>query len=940
MSVADLDALPVAHRALHDDLAARLPPGRLVADPLRLFALGTDASFYRLTPKLAVLVRSATEVAEVLRAAGRRRLPVTFRAAGTSLSGQAVTDSVLVVLAGGFRGREVLDGGARVRLEPGVVGAEANQLLAPHGVKLGPDPASMGACMVGGIAANNASGMCCGTAQNSYRTIEAMKLVLWDGSALDTADPASRRAFADAHPEVVAGLAALRDELRGDAALAERVRAKYRIKNTTGYGLNSFLDHHDPVDILLHLMIGSEGTLGFISELTYRTVPDHAHKASALVLYPDIEQAARAVQRLDREVVAAAEIMDRASIRSVEGKPGLPEGLSGLGPDACALLVEVRAAAAAALPAAVDAAVARLQGIPTLAPVAFTSERAAADRLWDVRKGLFPAVGAARRVGTTVVIEDVAFPMEHLAAGTVALQQAFARHGYAEGIIFGHALDGNLHFVFTQDFGDPREVARYRAFLDDVCQMVARRFDGSLKAEHGTGRNMAPFVPLEWGEKATGLMRLVKALLDPHGLLNPGVLLNDDPEVHLKDLKPLPPADGIIDRCIECGFCEPRCPSRDLTATPRQRITVAREVARLRAAGGDPERLSRLQADYRYWGEATCATDGLCATACPVGIDTGAYVKTLRAADRGLLSRTVAGLAAANLGIGSALVRLGLGTAHALGAAGGGRRPSLPRPASAAPYRDVRRGRGREVVYLPACVARTFGPSAGDPEARALADAVRSLLDKADYDVRFPVGLADLCCGLSFESKGFPGLADEKGRELERALLEASDGGRIPVLCDTSPCLQRMRKTLDPRLSMLEPAEFIHDHLADKLAFTRVPGPVALHVTCSSVKLGLGPKLEAVARRCADEVVVPPGIGCCGFAGDRGFTHPELNASALSGLAGALPPGCTEGFSTSRTCEIGLAHHAARPYRSIVFLVDRCTSRPGSTPGPTSRLPG
>jgi len=726
----------------------------------------------------------------------------------------------------------------------------------------------------------------------------------------------------------------------------ERIKRKYRVKNTTGYGLNAFVDFDDPIDILLHLMVGSEGTLAFISELTFRTVVEQASKASALVIYPDIEHAARAVQKLDREVVAAAELMDRASLRAVDGRPGIPPGLAALGPDACALLVEVRAASPAELPAAVDAAVLRLAGVPTLGPVVFTADRAAADKLWDIRRGLFPSVGAARRIGTTVVIEDVAFPMEHLAAGTVELQKAFARHGYAEGIIFGHALDGNLHFVFTQGFDDPREVARYQAFLEDVCQMVARRFDGSLKAEHGTGRNMAPFVELEWGQVAYRAMRRVKALLDPHGLLNPGVIVNDDPKAHLKDLKPLPPADDLIDKCIECGFCEPKCPSRGLTATPRQRITVSREMARLRTSGADPARLARLTEDFRYWGEETCATDGLCATACPVSIDTGSYMKKLRAADRGGLARGVAGLIAGHLAGASAGARAGLAmTAGARAALGDGAvagafkglrvlsggaspvfTPAMPGPARARPYQDVVRGQGRKVVYLPACVSRTFGPAPGDPEDRALADAVRSLLDKAGYDVLFPAGVSSLCCGLAFESKGFPELADQKARELGEALLAASENGAIPVLCDTSPCLQRMKKTLDARLTLLEPAEFIHDHLRDKLAFRREAGPVALHVTCSSTKMGLAGKMEAVARLCAEQVVVPPGVGCCGFAGDRGFSHPELNASALSQLAAGLPAGCREGFSNSRTCEIGLSHHAKRPYRSIVFLVDRCTA--------------
>ena len=699
MNQLDLEALPAPYRALFDELSAALPPDRLVVDPLRLLALGTDASFYRLTPRswrcgCATRPRSSG----CSRPPRSRRLPVTFRAAGTSLSGQAVSDSVLVILSGGFRDREILDAGGRIRLGPGVIGAEANALLAPLGRKIGPDPASIGACMVGGIVANNASGMCCGTAQNSYQTVTAMQLLLADGTRLDSADPASRAAFRAAHPEILDGLAALRDEIRADAALAERIRRKYRIKNTTGYSLNAFVDYRRPDrhppppdgrlggDAGLHLR-GHLPDRGGAGPQGQRAHPLPGHRARR-----PRRAAARPAGgggRRDHGPGLAAEPW-RAGRGCRPAWPG-----SGPRPAPCWSRSAPPRPRAARRHRRRRAAA--LAGVPTLGPVVFTADRAAADRLWDVRRGLFPAVGAARRIGTTVIIEDVAFPMEHLAAGTVELQQAFARHGYAEGIIFGHALDGNLHFVFTQDFGDPAEVARYQAFLDDVCQMVAARFDGSLKAEHGTGRNMAPFVELEWGPAAYSMMKRVKALLDPHGLLNPGVIINDDPRAHLKDLKPLPPADAIIDRCIECGFCEPKCPSRTLTATPRQRITVARELARLRRAGDDAPRLARLAADFRYWGEETCATDGLCATACPVGIDTGEYVKKLRAADRGGLARAVASAVAANLGAVSATIRIGLGALRTLrktGLGGGGAAPPYPGPVHAAPFLDESAGRG------------------------------------------------------------------------------------------------------------------------------------------------------------------------------------------------------------------------------------------------------
>jgi D-lactate dehydrogenase len=939
----DVAALPPAFRSFRQELLSEdLPVERLICDPLRTFALGTDASFYRLVPKVVVEARSAAEVSTVLRAATRHGLGCTFRAGGTSLSGQGVTDAVLIRVTGAFRRAEIRDGGRLIALEPGVIGAEANTLLAPYGRKIGPDPASIGAAMIGGIAANNASGMCCGTAQNSYRTVESMKLVLADGGALDTGSAASRADLAARRPALLEGLTALRAKVLADPDLAALIRRKYAIKNTTGYSLNALVDFEDPFDILQHLVIGSEGTLAFIAEITYRTVEDHPHRASALVFFADMESAARATQRLKTGQVSAVELMDRPSLRAVEGKRGLPPELAGLPPDACALLVEVRGASPAALQERIADATALLDGIATLHPIRFTAVKAEFEALWDVRRGLFPAVGANRRIGTTVVIEDVAFPMEHLAAGVTTLQGLLQEHGYTEGIIFGHALDGNVHFVFTQDFAVPAEVERYRRFLEAVADLVVARFGGSLKAEHGTGRNMAPFVAREWGPAAYDLMQRVKRLFDPSGILNPGVLLNDDPGVHLRNLKPLPETHEIVDRCIECGFCEPRCPSRALTLTPRQRIAVQRELSRLRRTGEDPERARRLEDDFAYQGDETCATDGLCATACPVSIDTGKLIKVLRAEARGptaaRVARTVAGhyggaLAAARTGMAAAdlarsVVGAGAvaGLSRGLHALSGGRIPvwnaHVPRPAPADVLQDVVRGRGRKVIYFPSCITRLWGPARGDADERSVSAAMLSILEKAGYDVLFPRAQRSLCCGLTFDSKGFPDLADEKCRELEAALRERA-GGDAPVLCDTSPCVQRMRAHFDPGLTVYEPAEFIHRFLMDKLRFVKKAGTVAVHVTCSMTKMGTAASLQALAQACAEKVVAPA-TGCCAFAGDRGLTHPELNASALAGLKDAVH-GCEAGYSNSRGCEIGLSHHGGIAYQSIVYLVDRCT---------------
>jgi len=903
-----------------------LPAARVVTDDLRRLAYGTDASFYRLVPEAVAIVDSEDDVRHVLAAARACGWPVTFRAAGTSLSGQAISDGVLALVGEGFDSCEIVSGGAVVRVGAAVVGAEVNRRLAPFGRKIGPDPASINACKVGGIAANNASGMCCGTAQNSYHTLEGMRVMVADGTVLDTEDPSSVSAFRASHASLLAQFEHMGREVRADAALSARIRHKFRIKNTTGYSLNALVDYSDPIDILAHLMVGSEGTLGFISRVTYRTVVEDPCKASALVFFPDIETACRAVMRLKPLPVSAVELLDRPSLRSVQEKPGLPASIRMLDENAAALLIEVRAEDEERLGRKISAVLSELQGIPTVEPVTFSTDPRTCETYWKVRKGTFPSVGAARRTGTTVIIEDVAFPIESLAAATLDLQALLRRHGYVEAIVFGHALEGNLHFVFTQDFGDAAEVERYGCFMHELCEMVSAKYDGSLKAEHGTGRNMAPFVELEWGVQATHLMRRIKAFLDPENLLNPGVVINDDAGAHLKHLKPLPAADVHVDRCIECGFCEPLCPSHQLTLSPRQRIVAWRELSR-RAASG--ESAGSAGDDFGYFGLDTCAGCGLCSTACPVEINTGDLTRKLRGKRHGGLAHAAARWSGDHFGVVTSIVRAGLALGHAAESvvgnaalarlSSGAWKASMPRPGGKV---TVRRGTGDRVVYFPACGGRVFGPSAADEPQ--LADVVQTLLIRAGFEPRLPQRFEDLCCGQMLASKGLQEEADATAARLEAALVAASDGGRYPVIVDASTCSMRMQTRLAGRLRLLDFHEFAHDALLPRLRLTRRRDPVALHVNCSVRKAGADATLRKVVEACAESVVQPAGVTCCGFAGDRGFVVPELNRYALRKIHREVRS-CACGVSSNRTCEIGLTAETGIPFRSIAYLLEECS---------------
>ena len=923
------------------DAERLIPHDRRFTDPLSTLAFGTDASFYRLIPQLVIRVESEDEVVELLNLARRDQVPVTFRAAGTSLSGQAISDSVLIVLGDNWNGKVIREQGAQIRLQPGVIGAQANAWLAPFGRKIGPDPASINACKIGGIVANNASGMCCGTAQNTYHTLAGIRVVLADGTRVDTEDAANIAAFSQSHGPLLDQLATLARETRANAELAAKIRHKYRLKNTTGLSLNALVDFDDPLDILSHLLVGSEGTLGFISSVTYDTVIDHPNKASALIVFPDVETCCNAVTVLKSQPVSAVELLDRRSLRSVQDKPGMPAFVKELSANACALLIESRAASQTLLHEQLAQIMASLADFAVEKQVDFTENPGENAKLWAIRKDTFPAVGAVRKTGTTVIIEDVTFPVEQLAIGVNRLIELFDKHHYDEAILFGHALEGNLHFVFTQGFNNPEEVARYQAFMDDVAQLIAVEFGGSLKAEHGTGRNMAPFVELEWGSDAYQLMWALKRLLDPQGILNPDVVLSEDPHTHLKNLKPMPAADEIVDKCIECGFCEPVCPSKGLTLSPRQRIVIWRDIQARKRAGVDTRELEKA---YAYQGIDTCAATGLCAQRCPVGINTGELVKKLRARSANHLkaadllgnhfATTLQGARFTLHVANGARILLGaprLGKiSAALTKASKGRVPlwtnAMPQPERAVRFSPPVKDARPRVVYLAACVSRVMGPAAGDKEQTSLLDKTRNLLEKAGYQVVFPENMDSLCCGQPFASKGYNEQAEHKRQELIGALLHASRGGVDPIYCDTSPCTLRLVQDLgETRLDLYDPVRFIRTHLVDKLNFTPQNAPIAVHVTCSTQHLGESQALIDIARLCSTDVVIPEGIHCCGFAGDKGFTTPELNAHSLRTLKDAVQH-CSEGISTSRTCEIGLSQHGGIDYHGLVYLVDRVST--------------
>lgn len=917
-------------------------PGLTRSRTMDRLALAHDASHYLLVPQAVVTPSSSDQVARLLRAGAKLGTSFTFRSAGSSLSGQAVTDGILLDTRRRFRDIEVLDDGGRVRVQPGATVRQVNARLSRFGTKLGPDPASEAACTVGGVVANNSSGMSCGTQFNTYETLESAVVVLPSGTVIDTSEADSDDRLNYLEPDLHRGLLSLRDRVRANQFSVSTIRRLFSIKNTMGYGLNSFLDYDSAIQILTHLVIGSEGTLAFVAEATFRTIPVNKHAATGLLVFNDLEGATRGLPAVVSTGFAAVELLDATSLRVAQRDPAAGEPLHSVEVrNHAALLVEYQEASVDELTARVDDGAGLLADLPLALPASLTADARARANLWHIRKGLYAAVAANRPHGTSALLEDIAVPVGALLGVCENLVELFRHHGYEENVIFGHARDGNIHFMLNERFDQPALIDRYVAFTEDMVDLVLEN-NGTLKAEHGTGRVMAQYVRRQYGDELYAVMQEVKRLCDPQNILNPGVLLNEDPRAAVTHLKIAPTVEEEVDRCVECGYCEPVCPSKDLTVTPRQRIVLRRELADARAAG-DMALVRELERDYEYDGVETCAVDGMCQTACPVFIDTGDLVRRLRAESNGRLEGAAWKQAAKHWGSLTRVGGLALTSARSLpaplviGVSSAARTvfgadtvplwgKDLPKGGK---KRESRSAAKPRAVYFPSCMGSIFGTAEG---TSGVSDAFLELCDRAGVQILIPDGIEHLCCGTPWKSKGMTAGHHEMRDRVLPVLWKASNAGELPIVIDGSSCTEGLRVMVSgagvqyPELRAIDAVQFIDEEVLPKLTVTVPIESMALHPTCSSTRLGTNDSLAHLSSAIASEVVIPDNWGCCGFAGDRGMLHPELTASATAAETESLGGRkFTAYVSNNRTCEIGMTRATGNQYHHILELIEQAT---------------
>lgn len=928
-----------------------IPANRIKTRYIDLVSYASDAGFYQLVPKAVVQPINEEEIIALFQFSQNHNMPLVFRTGGTSLSGQSITDGILVDLSHSWKQISIENNGDTVRVQPGITGAMVNAHLKKYSKKIGPDPASINAAMMGGIVSNNSSGMCCGVALNSYHTVKYLRFILPNGNTYSTENKADYTKFETSDNELFNNLIALRTTIISNTELHDRIRKKYLTKNTVGYSLNAFIDFEHPLDILAHLLIGAEGTLAFISEVVLNTVPDYTFKSTALLYFQTIFDACQAIVPLKNSGAMMVELMDRASLRAVENMESIPDFVKTLPESAAALLIEYQENDSETLNSKVTQFLNVAKDFKLIQTPVFTSVPSEMSALWKVRKGLFPAVGAVRASGTTVILEDIAFPVEQLGDAIVDLQVLFKTYKYDNAIIFGHAKDGNIHFVVTQSFNTENEINRYDLFIKDVVELVVNKYDGTLKAEHGTGRNMAPFVETEWGGLGYEIMKTLKRAVDPHMLLNPGVIINDDKNTHLKNLKALPTVEPEVDTCIECGYCEHKCPSKDLTTTPRRRIVVRRALKTLKLRG-DIANYKLLKDQYQYDGLDTCAVDGLCATACPVDINTGDLVKRLRNENHSKFANSVALSIAKNFAVTQWLIRIVLKFGVFINNTFGKRAmtklttdirkliPNMPlwssqmaAPPSLAAIESHAASSNPDIIYFPSCISRVMGTYEGKDKNSL--ETFLSVCQKTNINVSILENVNSSCCGQPFSSKGHHEAHQYTANAFVETLWKATNSGEIPVVIDVSSCaysLKQLGSDLNPdnklkfkQLTILDAVEFLHDMVLPKTTINQQKGTVVLHAVCALEKLKIEDKFTRVAKHFAKEVIVPKNNSCCGMAGDRGFLFPELTASATKHEAEELSNVVCDGYyASTKTCEMAMSHAVKANYESVLYLVDEC----------------
>ena len=598
--------------ALVADLRRLLDGEKVLADYPTLTAYAIDASIYRLEPQAVVLIENEADLIKVIEYARTNRVPLTARAGGSNLTGNAIGEGIILEFSRMSRILELNREEKWVRVQPGKIYAELNRDLERHGLFFAPDPSSGDVCKIGGMVGNNSAGphtLKYGAVKDNVHEIRA---ILSDGRALSVrpypVDHPDFEHLMDRH-ERLRELYAL---LKANKALIRRHRIRVS-KNSSGYNLFDMADRLDEgIFDLAKLFVGSEGTLGFMTEARLKLIDRPARTATALVYFDRLDEVGHAVNAFLPFRPSAMELMDSSSLNLIgRGRFDIPPAAAAM------LLVEFDEEP-------IEEKIERVREATRAYRLSRPVEAARSDEplglerqeaLWKVRKAIYPTLYRYDAKKKPInFVDDVVVPAARLPE-LIAYLDSYFKERNIPVAIYGHIGDGNAHINPLMDMNDPDDLRRMAAISKEIHSIVIHQFGGSLCGEHGDGRVRGEFLRDLYGEEVYSLFIKIKELFDPDHILNPGVKLTAVPfTTHLD-------AERLSKPCATCGKCNTVCPVYDVS---QEESNGARGWFHILTAP-----------DYSYEKAArvveACVNCKSCYAVCPAGIDVSTYVLEKRA---------------------------------------------------------------------------------------------------------------------------------------------------------------------------------------------------------------------------------------------------------------------------------------------------------------------
>lgn len=943
-----------------------LVEGEVRCDDVFLQLYASDASIFEIRPLAVVRPKAVEDVVRVVKYAAEERIPIHARGAGSGVAGESLGPGIVIDFSTYMRRILHVDD-TTVRVQPGVVLAQLNRFLLTRGRLFGPDPATRSITTLGSVLALDGAGSHWLKYGSARHKVVSMQVVLATGDVIEAfqhpipADDATELTPLGELVRRVAGLA------KREAAVIEERRPKTLV-NRSGYHLHDII-HNGELD-LARVLVGSEGTLGLITEATIRTDPLPKFRGLALLFFDRLESAARGAAEIREMDIAACDLMDRrllALAREIDGRYDriLPRDAEAI------LIVEAQADSESELRASLEGVVRKLQFDLRLAfDSRTTTDRSDRDLFWKMARRVVPSLykvsGAERPIP---FVEDIAVPPEELASFLPQLQGILRSHDVTASF-FAHAGHGQIHLRPFLNLASDLDVRKMQGLATDIYNAVIAR-GGTISGEHGDGLSRTWYVKEQYGP-LYDVFREVKRIFDPENLLNPGKIVADAPQPLIKNLRPplLPretaPTNGVLTKegeplvrplvdlqlvwkpgefeyaavqCNGCGRCRTQgadarmCPIFRLApaeeASPRAKANLVRAVLDGRLPAKE------LTTDIAKEVADLCVHCHQCRDECPAGVDIPKLMVEAKAqyvASSGLRSdewymahieglarwggrfATVSNLMLANRTMRWILSRL-------TGIAEGRKLPRFANTtflARAGNRRWTRPARQAEkrVLYFVDLYANHF-----DTE---LAEAVVLVLRRHGYDVW--VHPRQIASGMPAISLGAVEMAERIARWNTRYLAEAVRQGYQIVTSEPSAamCLRHEYVNLlgddDARLvadHSLDITSFLFKlHQAGKLEldFKPLNLTVGYHQPCHLRTYGASG--DSLLKQIPGLTVQTIEKGCSGMAGTFGLMNSNYRASLRAGLGliNALrDPAIAAGTTECSACKLQMEQGTNKP---------------------------